>query len=54
MYCVSVFFEQRINPIFDGSCQYTCKINDDLPIVAFSGPPSIRHYLAYQIVSKFA
>jgi hypothetical protein len=45
----SFFFNNSINGMLAYLVKYTNKINNTLPIVAFSGPPKIHHFLAYSI-----
>jgi hypothetical protein len=44
-----LFFKTYLNEKLDELCKYKCEDNKLKPIIAFSGPAKIHHYLIHQI-----
>lgn len=48
-----LFFQTYLNEKLNEICKYKCGHNELKPIVAFSGPAIIHHYLIHQIANGF-
>lgn len=48
-----LFFQTYLNEKLNELCKYKCENNELKPMVAFSGPAIIHHYLIHQIANGF-